>query len=193
MNTPSSNFELLDFYRNEIKHEFNLLGLRMGWYLLGQSFLISAFAVCLDPKYSTPPTSETWFLYVIAALGFVTSAMIIPSLEGAHVTANRYINKKRRLLSQHHDELKERKIERDDFFDDYFIRDDVIHEYSLLFSRAIPCVFLILWPEIGIYKCCKFSTCKWTLMIVVGFGLFAAFMVFLYKWSAIVIKNKEAL
>ena len=130
------NFDLLEFFRDEIKHEFNLLGQRMGWYVTCQSFLITAFAISLGARFKGPP----WFSYTIALIGVATSALVYPAITGAHKTIDMYLRKKRELF-RGAPELTELQIARDEFE----VNADGVHKQSLAFSWLVPVMMAVLW------------------------------------------------
>ena len=129
-----TNLEKLNFFRDEIKHEFGLLGQRLAWYVTCQSFLITSFAISINKS-----SSLTWFSYVIIAIGICASILIGPAIWGAHRTIKMYGDKKRDLLKN--DELIDFRIPRDAFP----FADDDIHKKSMYFSGVIPIVFIVIW------------------------------------------------
>jgi hypothetical protein len=136
------SFELLRFFSDEIKHEFNLLGQRMGWYITCQSFLLTAFAISLGGRFTGPP----WFSYAIAVIGLATSALVYPGIIGAHETIDMYLHKKRDLFRTN-DELRDLQIARDQLM----VNTDSVHRKSLVFSQLMPVLMTFLWIAMALF------------------------------------------
>jgi hypothetical protein len=89
------DFRLLDFYRAEVKHEFNLLAMRSTILVTCQSFLIVPFAIL-----QTAPD----FLLVapvavaVAVLGIYTTTLIKRPIQTAHESIDGWLVKQRKLL-----------------------------------------------------------------------------------------------
>jgi hypothetical protein len=65
----------LDFYRAEVRHEFNLLSSRLNAYITSQSFLVIAFALSMsnmNPRWPSP--LRVMLPTALAILGFSDDA-----------------------------------------------------------------------------------------------------------------------
>lgn len=129
--------DIVNFYRDEVKFEFSLLGQRLAWYVTCQSFLLTSFTISFNNKFS----STNWLQYVIISIGLLTSILIWPAVDGAHKTIKMYMRKKREFLKENDSELKCLKIPRDY----YSIEEDGIHASSMCFSWIMPLLFIIIW------------------------------------------------
>src|SRR5438094_4527619 len=69
--------------REEIRAEHTLIANRLSWYVTSQSFLVTAFAISRGAGF-------TWFHWfstlLLPIIGFVSSALILPSILGACFT-----------------------------------------------------------------------------------------------------------
>ena len=87
--------KILNFYRWEVQHEFNLLNHRISWYILSQSFLITAFSVSVGYKVN----DGNWLIqWVLPILGISTSLLVVPGINGACDTIDMWVRKQRKFL-----------------------------------------------------------------------------------------------
>jgi hypothetical protein len=139
-----TDLDKLKYYREEVRHEFNLLGQRMGWYVVCQSFLITAFTLSITKFLSDHTLLLYIYTYLIIILGLTTSSLISGAILGAHTTIDIYVNKKYYLM-KNSSILFNMKTIRDDCLAD----DDEIHKASLIFSGKIPTTFSNFWILLG--------------------------------------------
>ncbi len=127
--------DLLNFYRSEIKHEFNLLVSRLNLLIICQSFLVVPFVIL---------NNSTQFQLVLAPnllvifLGAYTSFVIIKPLSLTQAIIREWLGKQKSLLK--HVKNNAYKSSRDINLHDYSE-----HEQSLAFSKKAPTIFLIFW------------------------------------------------
>lgn len=135
--------KVLDFCRWEVQHEFNLLNHRISWYILSQSFLITAFAVSVGYKVN----GGNWLMqWILPILGLLTSILVIPGINGACDTIDIWMRKQRQLLFKYKDgHLKDFIISRDDFT---LLSEDKIHVGSYYFARYLPLTLIATWVVI---------------------------------------------
>lgn len=142
MATPTI-LEKLNFYRDEVKHEFNLLAMRSNILITCQSFLVVPFAIL-----NTAPDFRLVCLPIIlvALLGCTIAFIIKKPILSAHMTIELWLNKQRELIAQNKEELKDFAINRD-FISGVTqdINKDKVHIESLAFSKKAPNIFLTFW------------------------------------------------
>jgi hypothetical protein len=134
----ASDLEKLRFYRDEVRHEFALLGMRSTMLVTCQSFLIVPFAIlhtAADFRLVSVP------LLMIAALGLFVAIVLRAPLNAAHQTIDQWIDLQRRLFASSGRELDGLALPRDATP----VRGDRIHASSLAFSKAAPWAFLTFW------------------------------------------------
>src|SRR2546430_16780936 len=97
--SPDFEYEKI---REEIRSEHALIANRLTWYVTSQSFRVTAFAISRGAGF-------TWFHWfstlLLPIIGFVSSALIFPSILGACSTIKLWHDKQRTLFEQHR-ELK---------------------------------------------------------------------------------------
>jgi hypothetical protein len=136
--------EILKFYHAECAFEYNLLGQRLSWFAIVQSFLITAVAVALGYKIQ----GMNWFAQIILpTIGIVTSIFVMWGVTGACNTIDMWMCKRRELLHQHQETLKYFIIIRDGHKN---LTDDKIHITSYYFAKYLPWITLLMWIAISI-------------------------------------------
>jgi ABC-type transport system involved in cytochrome bd biosynthesis fused ATPase/permease subunit len=139
---PNLKLEALKFYRSEITLEFTLLGQRVSWFAMVQSFLITAFAISTGYKLG----GFNWFSKIVLPLiGMLTSIVVIPGITGASDTIDMWLRKQRKLLGDHRDILEDFTSPRDDLA---HLADDKIHTRSHYFARYLPLLTFVMWLAI---------------------------------------------
>lgn len=141
-------FEKLKFYREEIKHEFNLLAMRTTVLVTCQSFLVVPFAVLHNSDAFKDEFAIRLITYAIAVLGLLTSSIIIIPIRGAYQTIEDWLIKQRDLLD-HEKSLEPFALERDKkekkIDTKQQVKNDKVHQRSLQFSRFAPFLFIVFW------------------------------------------------
>ena len=139
---PLSDIDKLKFYRDEVKHEFNLLAMRSTILVTCQSFLVVPLAI-LNTAASF--RSVVVMVYLIAVLGIFVALVLMGPINAAHRTIEKWLLKQRSLLKLAED-LKDVVIDRDLIPEvDTDIKRDRDHEKSLAFSKTGPWAFIIFW------------------------------------------------
>src|SRR5208283_3517353 len=106
-----NEIQVLEFYRKELMHEFNLLSHRVSWFITCQSFLIAAFTLC-----ATTPAQKahTWLSeYIIPFLGVSISCLAMPGIMFAAKMTGTWLDKQRQYFINCKD-LDPLKCERDE-------------------------------------------------------------------------------
>ena len=139
---PLSDLDKLKFYRDEVKHEFNLLTTRSTILVTCQSFLVVPFAIL-----NTAASFRTVLIpvYFVAVLGIFVALILLEPIRAAHRTIGKWILKQRALFKTSQ-ELRALAIDRDTIPGvDENIKKDRDHEKSLAFSKLGPWAFCIFW------------------------------------------------
>lgn len=123
----------LKFYREEVKHEFNLIAHRLSWYVTCQSFLLTTFAIA---KGNT--VDGNWFTgFLLPSLGAVLSILAFFPIRFAANVIDEWLAKQDTLLIAN-DDLKGFRIKRPGH----------IHWVSMWLPQLLPVVFVVTWVVI---------------------------------------------
>jgi len=139
---PVSDLDKLRFYRDEVKHEFNLLAMRSNILVTCQSFLIVPYAI-----FNTVGNFRSVLVpvYLLTALGIFVVYILREPINAAHRTISKWLLKQRSLLKTS-DGLRDFTIDRDMIpgveTDSSKDRD---HVKSLAFTRYGPWAFSLFW------------------------------------------------
>ncbi len=137
-----SDFEKLNYYRDEFKHEFNLIGMRSTMLVFCQSFLVVPFAILnTAAEFRTVLLAE----YLIGALGILLALLLAEPINAAHRSLNMWLVKQRELLHRS-ETLRDLASDRDMI--PGIIQSpnkDKDHFRSLAFSRYAPGTFVVFW------------------------------------------------
>jgi hypothetical protein len=146
----------LRHYREEDRHECNLINARMGWLITGQSFLITAFAI-------TANNSDAWFRMGSTIALFVTAEYFARKLSCALLQAELVIydwHAKEAELAAEVSRVADVELRTE--LESYFIGrnwkkqgedEDQRHKKSFEFQRRIYWVFLLIWIGLLIVSC----------------------------------------
>ena len=141
MDAPT-DLDKLRFYRDEVKHEFNLLAMRSTMLITCQSFLIVPFAILHTAE---PYRSIVVPLLMVAAMGLFVAIVLRPPMAAAERTIDKWLQKQRALL-QACPALHDLALDRDRITE--AVEDsarDADHQRSLAFSRRAPVAFVAFW------------------------------------------------
>ncbi len=131
---PVSKYQAI---RDEIRAEHNLIANRLTWFVTSQSFLVSAFAISRGNNF-------TWFHWfsttLLPLLGFVSAALVLPSILGAIATIKLWHEKLHRFFEMHPDLKAALALKRPPW----------IENRGLLFPKMMPLLFATFWLVIGI-------------------------------------------
>jgi hypothetical protein len=142
--------EKLRFYREEIKHEFNLLSNRVSAYITSQSFLVTGFALSLGNL--NPQWGELFrqvFPPMLVLLGLASSILVRPGIQGACDTIGLW-HIKQDSLFENDPRMQEYRVLRCVVPCGQSDPVDLIHRRSLLFARWAPLLFAIAWSVFGV-------------------------------------------
>jgi hypothetical protein len=136
------DLDKLKFYRDEIKHEFNLLAMRSTMLVTCQSFLVVPYAILNTVASFRAVMVPT---YIVAVLGIFAALILLEPINAAHRTIGKWLVKQRALLKGSKG-LSDLAIDRDMIpgteTDSHKDKD---HERSLLFSKIGPWAFIVFW------------------------------------------------
>jgi hypothetical protein len=141
MDAPS-DLDKLRFYRDEVKHEFNLLAMRSTMLITCQSFLIVPFAIL---HTADPYRSIVVPLLMVASMGLFVAIMLRAPMAAAERTIDKWLQKQRALL-QASPSLHDLALDRDRITGaNEDSSRDADHRRSLAFSRRAPVAFVVFW------------------------------------------------
>lgn len=139
---PLSDLEKLRFYRDEVKHEFNLLAMRSTILITCQSFLVVPFAILQTVANFR---AVLFYVYLIAALGIFVALVLREPINAAHRTIHKWLLKQRSLMKTS-EELRDLAIDRDMIPGvETDLDKDKDHVRSLAFSSYSPWAFCMFW------------------------------------------------
>ncbi|UCB47364.1 MAG: hypothetical protein JSV25_08135 [Spirochaetota bacterium] len=152
-----SDLDKIRFYREEVKHEFNLLAMRSTILITCQSFLILPFAIF---NAAGNFRAQLIPVYLVTVLGAFVALILRRPITAAHHTIEKWLLKQRNLL-QTSAGLKDLMIDRDTIPGvEKNINKDRDHIKSLAFTIYGPWVFCLFW----------FAAVVWsTIRVLLGF------------------------
>jgi hypothetical protein len=152
-----SDFDKIRFFREEVKHEFNLLATRSTILITCQSFLILPFSI-----FNTAGNFRSVLVpvYIVAVLGIFIALILMEPIKAAHRTIEKWVLKQRSLLKVS-EGLRELMIDRDMIPGvEKELERDRDHVRSLAFSKYGPWTFCLFW----------FAAIVWTtIRVLLGF------------------------
>lgn len=132
--------QFLQYYRSEVKLEFDLRHHRVLWLTTGQTLLLTLAGFL----FSRSTAVEPWFLRLVATLGIAIGILAFVSIDAALKTITLWKNKKQRLLDGGPAPWQlAAMISRD-----LDARDDPLHSRSLWFPRLLAPLFILVWGVI---------------------------------------------
>jgi len=148
-----SDLETLRFYRDEVKHEFNLLAMRSTMLVMCQSFLVVPYGI-LNTAANFRGVIVPTFLTIV--IGMFTVLVLLAPINAAHRTLEKWILKQRMLI-KHSEELNVLALDRDKIPGvEENVRKDREHQKSLAFSRYGPWAFFFFWCG-----CAVWTSVRW--------------------------------
>lgn len=146
---PLSDLDKLRFFRDEVKHEFNLLAMRSTILVTCQSFLVVPFAIL---STAANPRSVLIPCYMIAALGIFVALVLREPINAAHRTIHKWLLKQRSLIKTS-EALMDLAIDRDMLPGvDTDPDKDVDHTKSLAFTKYSPLAFVLFWCAVFVWS-----------------------------------------
>ena len=139
----------LKHYREEDRHECNLINARMSWLINGQSFLIGAYVIAAN-------NSDVWFRVGITVCLFVIAEYCARKLSKAITQAESVIDEwhaKEAILQEEVKSVQDIELRKE--MESYFVsrqwpkergeKEDERHRESFAFQRNIYGIFLFIW------------------------------------------------
>ena len=68
--------QLYQFYRAEVKHEDDLIGTRINWFMAGQAFLLVALAIVHKGEEAMPSPTNNPFFPMVPIVALIASVFI---------------------------------------------------------------------------------------------------------------------
>jgi len=141
MDAPG-DLDTLRFYRDEVRHEFNLLAARSTMLITCQSFLIVPFAIL---NTASRFASVVVPLLMVAAMGLFVAIVLRAPMRAAERTIDKWLVKQRALLKAS-PALQGLALDRDRLEGvEADSSRDADHRHSLAFSRFAPGAFIAFW------------------------------------------------
>jgi hypothetical protein len=132
--TPLDQFK---FVRDEIKHEYNVLGSRLSTYIASQSFLFAAYGVSMsNPDKHWGPMFRLLFPLIVSTVGLLTSFRAQPGI----ISAARILDSLHERQFQLYNSPQVRDL---DPSDATWMRD--VHQQSLKFTLLSAYIFGGAW------------------------------------------------
>ena len=156
-NEVQRRITLLQYYRTEIRHEYDLITSRVGAFITAQSFLITVTGITLGNMRAGPGRLPlALFIGVVCLLGIASALLSRIGILAAIETAALWNAKKNRLFFVDPEkpdsgmvaELAEWRIERP-FLTRRGRMTDAVEWRSLLFPEGMPMAFIISWFAIA--------------------------------------------
>ncbi len=125
------------FCREEIKHEYNVLGNRLTSYITSQSFLFTTYGVSMaNPNPVWGPTFRLLFPLIVCTVGILTSIRAQPGIRSACEILDSLHERQYKL----YDDPDVRQL--DPLDRDWMVH---VHTDSLKFSAAATYIFGLAW------------------------------------------------
>jgi hypothetical protein len=132
--TPLETFR---FIRDEIEHEYNVLGNRLTSYITSQSFLFTTYGVSMqNPNQQWGITFRLVFPLIVCSVGVLTSARAHPGILSACMILDA-------LHERQYELYNNPDVRQLDTMDPEWMRK--VHTRSLKFSVAAAYIFGIAW------------------------------------------------
>ena len=131
-------WQLFQYFRGEIKHEYALLTSRLTWYITCQSFLLTTYAI----SYSNC-RGYNWFSHIFLPLFAISVTLLaLNMIQGATLTIRMWSEMRKHLIMKN-PTLNSVIITRWRHPSKH--KYDAIHIRSLWFPRFIPMLFMVAW------------------------------------------------
>jgi hypothetical protein len=93
--------QLYQFYRAEVKHEDDLIGQRISWFMASQAFLLTALAIAHKGETAMPSGKNNPFFPMVPIVALVASILIFAGVIAGTVALAHWRTKLRRLVSEY--------------------------------------------------------------------------------------------
>jgi hypothetical protein len=159
--TFRAQLELLKYYREEVRHEFNLLGTRVNSNLTAQSFLVASYAVAMVNFPNWGQNYATLFALGLCGLGGLLSWRAKEGVDGACDIIKLWLGQQNRLF---HDSQADSPVvtanlapfvvrrlkEKHGTTSNSLSVTDETHEKSLKFSQLASPIFMFAWAALAL-------------------------------------------
>ncbi len=143
-----SDLDKLKYFRDEVKHEFNLLAMRSNILVTCQSFLVVPWGILNTAANFRTVTVPS---YMIAALGIFVALVLLEPINAAHRTIGKWLVRQRTLFRDTRT-IGDFGIDRDFIPGAEEDADtDRDHVKSLAFTRYSPWAFILFWAAAAVW------------------------------------------
>ena len=95
--------QLYQFYRNEVKHEDDLIGQRINWFMAGQAFLLVALAIVHKGEAAMPTPGNNPFFPMVPIVALIASVFIFAGVIAGTVALAHWRTAVRNLVRENPD------------------------------------------------------------------------------------------
>jgi hypothetical protein len=95
--------QLYQFYRAEVKHEDDLIGQRINWFMAGQAFLLVALAIVHKGDEAMPSPINNPFFPMVPIVALIASVFIFAGVIAGTVALAHWRTAVRNLVREHPD------------------------------------------------------------------------------------------
>jgi hypothetical protein len=129
-------------YDEAIIKEFSLVGDRMTWLVLSESFIFAAFSVAAAELFKKSDGNPLLIAILIcmSVLGFFLAGIVVPAIAAAHHAIERLKHDRSKLETQLPEHLQVRHIE----------VSDREHHRGNLPPMFVPPLIMVIWMALGI-------------------------------------------
>ena len=150
-----SDLDKLTYYRDEVKHEFNLLAMRSNILVTCQSFLVVPWGIINTAANFRRVLVPS---FMIAALGIFVALVLLEPINAAHRTIGKWLVKQRALFRETRT-IGDMVIDRDTIPGaDKDANKDRDHVKSLAFTRYSPWAFILFWAAAAVWTTVRAAT-----------------------------------
>ncbi|MBM3218976.1 MAG: hypothetical protein FJZ38_09895 [Candidatus Rokubacteria bacterium] len=95
--------QLYQFYRYEVKHEDDLIGQRINWFMAGQAFLLVALAIVHKGDAAMPSPINNPFFPMVPIVALIASVFIFAGVIAGTVALGHWRTAVRKLVREYPD------------------------------------------------------------------------------------------
>ena len=89
------------FYRAEVKHEDDLIGQRINWFMASQAFLLTALAIAHKGETNMPSPTNNPFFPLVPIVALIASMFIFAGVIAGTVALSNWRARVRELVREH--------------------------------------------------------------------------------------------
>ena len=93
--------QLYQLYRAEVKHEDDLIGQRINWFMAGQAFLLVALAIVHKGDEAMPSPTNNPFFPMVPIVALIASVFIFAGVIAGTVALAHWRTAVRKLVREH--------------------------------------------------------------------------------------------